>query len=129
MVSRPGLVAAGAAVCLAAGCGAGGDAVTAAATQFLDAVERGEGSAACDVVAPAAEESLTSDGTDCAAALTELDIPTGAVESASVWSDRAQVRTSDDVLFLVDLPDGWQVMAAGCTRQPDETYQCLLEGK
>lgn len=129
MVSRWGWVAAGAALCLCASCGAGGEAATAATTRFLNAVANGDGGTACDLVAPAAEESLTNDGTECATALTDLDLPTGRVESASVWSDRAQVRTTDDVLFLVDLPDGWRVMAAGCTRQPDETYRCQLEGK
>jgi hypothetical protein len=128
MTSRWRWVALGAVLCLCTACGGNSDPVTDATTRFLDAVEQGDGEAACAMLAPPTEETLTSDGTGCATALTDLNLPAdGGVRSASVWSDRAQVRTDDDVLFLVELPDGWRVTAAGCTQQPDELYRCQLE--
>jgi hypothetical protein len=128
MISRVAWVAAGAVLCLCTACGTGGEAARTAATRFLGAVDQGDDQAACGLLAPPAAESLTADGTACGDALTELDLPTDrAVQATSVWSDRAQVRTAADVLFLVEQPDGWRIAAAGCTRQPDETYRCLLE--
>jgi len=122
-------LAAGVALCLCTACGANGDSVATTATRFLDAVGQGDDDAACAMLASSATETLTSDGTPCATALADLDLPTDhTVDETSVWSDRAQVRTGADVLFLVEQPDGWRIAAAGCTRQPDETYQCLLEG-
>lgn len=128
MSSRLKWVATGVTLCLCAACGSGGDPARTAATRFVGAVEQGDDGAACAMLAPATVESLTSDGTSCETELGSLDLPTDQdVSETSVWSDRAQVRTSSDVLFLVEMPDGWRVAAAGCTRQPDETYQCQLE--
>jgi hypothetical protein len=129
MISRWGWVPAAAALCLCASCGAGdsGSAAEDAAGRFLGAVESGDDGAACAALAPAAVESLTSDGTGCAAAIADLDLPTDrAVRDTSAWSDRAQVRTGDDTLFLVEMPDGWRIAAAGCSPRPDETYTCRL---
>jgi hypothetical protein len=115
-------------LCFCTACAGNGDAVATATTRFVDAVEQGDGEAACAMLSPPTEESMTSDGTDCATALGELDLPSGGeVRTTSVWSDRAQVHTTDDVLFLVDLPDGWRITAAGCEPQPDEIYKCVLE--
>jgi hypothetical protein len=130
MSSRSVWLVAGAVLCLCTACGADSGGVTTAATRFLGAVEQGDDGTACAMLARPATESLTSDGTPCETALAELDLPTSrTVDATSVWSDRAQVHTSDDVLFLLEEPAGWHVVAAGCARQPDETYQCLLEGK
>ncbi|HEX6360478.1 hypothetical protein [Actinophytocola sp.] len=128
MTSRGRWVTICALLCFCTACAGNGDAVTTATTRFLDAVDQGDGEAACTMLSPPAEESLTSDGTDCATALTELDLPSGGgVRTTSVWSDRAQVHTADDVLFLVDLSNGWRIAAAGCEQQPDEIYKCVLE--
>ena len=129
MISRWGYPPAAVALCLCAACGAGdGDPAAEAAARFLGAVERGDDGQACAELAPAAVASLTGDGTGCATAIADLGLPSaGAVRETSVWSDRAQVRTDDDVLFLVELPDGWRVTAAGCVPRPDETYECQLE--
>jgi hypothetical protein len=130
MISRWGWVAAAAVLCSCAACGTAADGDTAAttATRFLGAVARGDDGGACAELAPRTRQGLTSDGTACASALAELDLPSGEdVRATAVWSDRAQVRTADDVLFLVWLPDGWRVVAAGCAPRPDETYECRLE--
>jgi hypothetical protein len=50
------------------------------------------------------------------------------VVESSVWGDEAQVRLSDDTLFLTHTSAGWKVVAAGCTPNGDLPYECRLEG-
>ena len=45
-----------------------------------------------------------------------------------MWGEEAQVRLSDDTLFLTRTADGWRVSAAACTAQGAELpYECQLE--
>jgi hypothetical protein len=76
------------------------------AEEFLAALEEGDTATACAALAPEALEALV----------------------AAVWSDRAQVRTDADVLFLTEFATGWKVAAAGCRSQGDRPYQCEVSG-
>jgi len=95
--------------------------------RFLTALADGDTTAACQLLAPTTSQSLTSDGEPCGDALAALALPTEPARDASVWSDRAQVHSDGDTLFLVDLADGWRIAAAGCTRAEEDTYDCALE--
>ncbi|MQM28754.1 hypothetical protein [Glycomyces albidus] len=114
-----------------AGCGTGqreSDAA-AAADEFLTAIGEGDGAAACAVLAPEAQEDLAaSEGQPCEEAVGAQQLSSEAVDDVDVWGDRAQVRAGADVLFLVELDDGWKVAAAGCSPQGDRPYECEVSG-
>lgn len=117
-------------VAMVTGCGTGGRQAgsATAAEDFLNAVGSGDARTACALLAPDTRQSLTSGGTPCAAALTELHLPAGELTGeTSVWADRALARTSSDTIFLVELATGWRVAAAGCTHRTAESYRCALE--
>jgi len=95
-----------------------------AANRFVSALE--EPVDACAWLSPKTKEALESQGEPCAEVLGSLDVPRGRVTSAAVWSDRAQVHTSDDTLFLVELDAGWRITAAGCRHETEENYLCVL---
>ncbi|SDK49173.1 hypothetical protein SAMN05216298_0256 [Glycomyces sambucus] len=110
-----------------AGCGAGqrGDAAAAAAEAFVSALREGDGAAACAALATETAQGLAaSEGAPCEEAIGALGLPDAAPSAVDVWSDRAQVRTRDDVLFLAEFEDGWKVVAAGCRPQGERPYEC-----
>ena len=95
-------------------------AASAAAAAFTDAIASGDAAAACAALAPETADALAaSQGETCEASLASQQLPGGPVGEVQVWGDRAQVRTDADVLFLVELEDGWKVVAAGCEPQGD----------
>lgn len=127
MITRVGAVAAVAALC--AGCATGQRETDSrdAAASFVDAMGHGDTQAACALLATDTRDSLeASEQQPCAKALESVDIAGGSISSATVWGDRAQVRSPGGTLFLVELDPGWRVTAAGCTRSDDGTYDCLL---
>jgi hypothetical protein len=66
---------------------------------------------------------------DCAQAVGDLDLPAdGPVGRVEVWSDRAQVRTATDTLFLTKVAGGWRVSGAGCAARPGRPYDCEVSG-
>jgi hypothetical protein len=100
---------------------------TAAASGFLTAMGDDDMPAACALLATKTREELEySESEPCATSLKSVDIAGGTVGAVAVWGGRAQARTSTGTLFLVELDAGWRVTAAGCTRAPDGTYDCLL---
>ncbi|GAA2143664.1 hypothetical protein GALLR39Z86_00670 [Glycomyces algeriensis] len=104
-------------------------AASAAASAFSDAIASGDAAAACAALAPETVEAVAaSEGESCEASLGAQELPSGAVGEVQVWGDRAQVRTDEDVLFLVELEDGWKVVAAGCEPQGDRPYLCEVGG-
>ena len=118
-------------VVLLSGCGAvpGTDAVTRAADQWLAAAKAKDAAALCRLLTPAAAQSVASGDESCEQAVGDLDLPgDGPVGAVQVWSDRAQVRTPADTLFLTKLTVGWRISGAGCTFQGDEPYDCDVEG-
>ncbi|WP_205327340.1 DUF6766 family protein [Glycomyces sp. YM15] len=63
------------------------------------------------------EAILASEGEPCEASLGSRELASGAVGEVQVWGDRALARTEDDLLFLVELEEGWKVATAGCRSQ------------
>jgi hypothetical protein len=114
------------------GCGGAGTAAPeAAATSFARAAAAGDGAAGCRILSPSvAEEVARSAGTSCADALRGSPPPGAAsVRDARRYGRQAVVVTAGDTIFLSEFPDGWKVIAAGCTRQPgDEPYDCTVSG-
>lgn len=134
-VRHRGLVAALAVLSLiaTAGCSSAGDraaAATAVATRLLTAVAGGDGAAACAVLAPDTVSELEqSAGKPCAQAILDADLPAaGSVTAADVYGQWAQVRLSDDTVFLAVFPGGWRVVAAGCQPRQNRPYDCVLKG-
>jgi hypothetical protein len=103
----------------------------AAADAFTADVER-DPTAACALLAPRTLESVEKDGTPCDRALPAQGLPTPGRRSAvAVAGHSAQVRYSDDTVFLALFDDGWKVTAAGCSRtspDPATPYDCTVEG-
>jgi hypothetical protein len=126
IVRRPLAAGVVALALLAAGCGPGEReaGASAAADRFVSTLDSPD---ACLMLSPDAQKSLAHQGEPCADAVASLDLPHGRVRDATVWSDRAQVHTTDDTLFLVELDTGWRVTAAGCEPAEAGTYECALE--
>jgi hypothetical protein len=85
--------------------------------------------ARCALLAPAALSALEStQSAPCAETVGRLASSGGQVQRTEVWGDEAQVRLSDDTLFLTRTSAGWKVVAAGCTSGGDLPYKCRVEG-
>jgi hypothetical protein len=120
-------------VLAAGGCSSVDDrasAASATASRMRAAVDSKNGATACGLLAPdTASEIAESAGKSCADAILEEDLPTaGTVTDTVVYGQWAQVRLSDDTMFLGAFPHGWRVVAAGCTPQRDQPYDCTLQG-
>ena len=100
------------------------------ATRLLTAVDDKDGTAACAVLAPdTAAELEQSASKSCAQAVLDEDLPApGAVTGTDVYGQWAQVRLSDDTVFLAVFPGGWRVVAAGCEPRTSRPYDCTLQG-
>lgn len=106
-----------------------GDAAARVAQQFHDAVATGGGAAACAVLAPNTVEELESDGTPCAQAVLDEELPpAAAVIETQAFGRQSQVRLAGDVVFLTLSGDDWLVTAAGCTPQDAKPFRCLIKG-
>ena len=117
----------------AAGCGTvprRADAATAAATRMLTAVQRRDGTTACAALAPGTAAALTGPaGEGCAEVILQEDLPDpGPAVETEVYGQRALVRFTGDTVFLGVFPDGWRVVAAGCTARGDAPYDCVVQG-
>jgi hypothetical protein len=99
------------------------------AVEFVTAIEQGDGTDACALLTSDAEQSVsgTTDVT-CATAVLNIDESGAEVRHVQVWGDAAQVKLGSDTVFLQELPDGWQVRAAGCQSQPHAAYNCDIKG-
>ena len=128
---RRGVLAGLAVLALATGCGVapGSGAVTRTADEWLAAARAKDAAALCRLLTPAARESAVTGNQTCTQAVGNLDLPGGgAVGHVEVWSDRAQVRTGIDTLFLTKVAAGWRVSAAGCTARQSRPYDCEVSG-
>jgi uncharacterized protein YceK len=131
-MKRTVAVAASLSVLAMAGCSSVGDredAASAAAVRLLTAVDQRDGAQACAALAPdTASELQESAGKPCQQAILDEDLPKpGAVTGIAVYGQWAQVRLAGDTLFLAVFPGGWRVVAAGCTAQGDQPYDCTLQ--
>jgi hypothetical protein len=99
------------------------------AVDFVTAIEDRNGADACELLTSEAEESV-SGATDVACAVAVLNVEENGAEvrHVQIWGDAAQVKLGSDTVFLRELPDGWQVRAAGCQSQPGAAYKCDVEG-
>ena len=116
-----------------AGCGSVGersDAASDVALRLLRAVQGQDGATACATLAPnTLQEVEASAGQPCDQAILDEDLPSpGEVTGTDVYGQWAQVRLSDDTLFLAVFPGGWRVVAAGCTPRGDQPYACAVQG-
>ncbi len=100
-----------------------------AAEAFEAALERGDASAACDLLAPPTRKELEqSEGEECPKALQQEHLPAaGSAADVQVFGDEAIARMHGDVLFLTSVGGTWMVSAAGCTPQPDQPYDCEVK--
>jgi hypothetical protein len=110
------------------------DSVRTIAVEFVTAIADQDGEAACSLLTERARQSVTgaTDAT-CADAIinidqADIDEAGDEVHSVEVWGDAAQVKVGDDVIFLREQAEGWQVRAAGCTKQSVGGYDCDIEG-
>ena len=116
---------------VAVGCGgAPEEGADRAADAFAAAVDGGDGGAACELLAPATvAELVQSTGKPCTeAVLEEISDPGRRIETET-FGTMAQVRYSNDVMFVTEFEDGWKVMAAGCTSRPGAPYDCRVKGR
>jgi ketosteroid isomerase-like protein len=116
---------------LTGGCGVtpGTDAVIRIADSWTAAVRAKDAGTLCRLLTPAAVQATEAGGESCPQAIGGLDFPGGGqVGAVQVWSDRAEVSTGGDTVFLTKLTGGWRVSAAGCTAQRDQPYDCDVKG-
>ena len=96
---------------------------------LLSAVDRGDGAAACALLAPAAVDELEqSSDKPCDEAVLEEDLGSGRTELAvAVFDQMAQVRFSDETVFLSRFDGDWLVVGAACIDQPAGPYDCSIQ--
>ncbi len=132
---REGCVGVIAGVVLAAGlagCSAGGRGSPIGPQRTVEAFEtalqRGDLSRACDLLAPPTRRDLEADGEPCAEALDQQDVPPVApAGDVEVFGDEAIAHLGGDVLFLTNVAGRWLVSAAGCAPRPDRPYDCEVK--
>ncbi len=127
-----GVVAVAAVVSTATGCGSADTVseVADVATRFHAALSHDDGAAACALLAPqTAGELEQSAQQPCPRAVLGEDLPpAGGVRTSRVFGTQGQVMLTGDTVFLAEFPDGWKVVAAGCTAREALPYDCLIKG-
>jgi hypothetical protein len=103
---------------------------SSAAERFYQALERNDGAAACDLLAPqTVHEVEQSEQARCASAILDEDIPAGGrVVEVRQYGTQAQAQTGRDTAFLAQFGDGWKIVAAACTAQGQLPYDCKVKG-
>lgn len=107
------------------------------AQAFAEAIDSGDGTTACALLAPLVAEAVAEDAkAPCDVALGSGDVgddlrDRGAGHAAAqvrVAGRQAQVRTETDTLFLARSGGSWVVTGAGCDPRPDRPYDCEVQG-
>jgi hypothetical protein len=134
-MSRRATLATALAIACVAGVGCGADEerdARAVAERFYEALDRGDGRAACaELSATTADALERQEQAPCEEAILRLDLPRGAVATRSrVYLRSASVDLAGGgVTFLEEGPAGWRISATGCTPSaPGRPYDCELEG-
>ena len=110
------------------GCGdVSSDEVASTARAFAGAED--DPAARCSLLSDQALSALVeNEGATCEDAIQEVSVGSGEIVSTEVWGTEAQVKLSDDTLFLTHTADGWRVVAAACRAQGSEQpYECEVE--
>ncbi|WP_246850035.1 hypothetical protein [Nocardioides xinjiangensis] len=119
----------GAGALLLAACAGSQDApARSAAQQLLRAVDTGDGSAACALLAPAARDELEQQsGRPCERAVLQEDLGSGSgAAHVEVYDSMAQVRLGADTVFLSRFDGRWLVVGAACTPVAGRPYDCSV---
>lgn len=100
------------------------------AVRFYEAVEDGQGAAACGLLAPESRREIEqSTRAPCAQALLSDDIPApGRVVETDRFGNQAQVRFDHDTAFVAEFDDGWKLVVAGRNPQEPQPYDCTISG-
>jgi hypothetical protein len=116
-----------------AGCGTAerDDDAAAVANRFHQALEQGDGQAACAELNPETASALEQqEQKPCEEAITDLDIPKGgSVADTRVYMTSAFASLAEGTVdFLDESSEGWWISAAGCNPTgPGQPYDCELE--
>ena len=105
-------------------------AATRVAAAFHRAIQVGDGTAACALLAPATVEDLEdTSGQSCPEAILGQHLPDAQqVQDTAAFGRAAQVLMDADAVFLSRFGDLWLITAAGCTPRGDRPYDCTLKG-
>lgn len=97
---------------------------------FERALSAGDHEKACRLLAPETLRQLQEDERKpCAQVLGSEELPrAGQVHATEVYGRQAVLRLGGDTVFLSQFSGGWKVVAAGCTPQGEQPYQCKLKG-
>lgn len=122
-----------AATLLLTGCGGTGGRtaeVRDAAVAFREGLRTKDAAATCALLAPATRDTLeSSEGKPCVKVIAQEELPVaGSVRGVEVYGNQGRTVFDGDTLFLSRFPDGWKVVAAGCTPDPGRPYTCVVEG-
>jgi hypothetical protein len=116
-----------------AGCGSVGERrsdAESAAAGFERFLRADDPKGLCTALAPETRSELEeSEKASCEKAIASQEIPVGGTaHRVDLYGRQARIVLDADTLFLSLFPDGWKVVAAGCTPRPDRPYQCTLQG-
>lgn len=104
-------------------------AVVGVATQFVNAIDKHDGKAACKTLTDNAQSGAGGAmNTPCQKAVLNVKENGSSIHGVQIWGDSAQVKIGGDVLFLRHLKTGWLIDAAGCMPQPHVAYKCDVGG-
>jgi hypothetical protein len=118
-------------VLTASACGSTQDqAARDVAVEFYSAVADHDGRVACHLLAPETVHELEQSAQKpCADALFDEHLPAvREPKRVRAYGTMAQVGFGGETVFLTRFPDGWRVMAAGCTPAAAERYDCQVKG-